>query len=365
IKSKSKARKIQSQRGVVKARGGGPATKHAQLAGQALNTFFNPFPEAAAFQAPLKLAWKTVLGEGGKAVINPRTKKPLRKANVALQPTEGAVEVFEGGMPGILGTPIGTGQYPISFVKTGDKIVKKVGKKKVFTSAVAGDAAETMRPDMNPYGYASLVKPGGEEDFAAAGAWWSDYTKLVISGKVEKGTGQPGYGKGGVGPSEQQKSQPGWYTKPKAGQGEYKVSSKAGDYRVMAGKGKTKTWIGGSTRLEGGSQPGGAYAFKQWFDKLLPSEQTHVKKTFLGEGGLYKSVLDSERGARWTGKSKPPKPKPSDMNVIWKTLTPEVQTQALGASSEAQRLSYQKWGFRGMNPTDKKSLLKKAGIDFE
>ena len=104
VKSKSKARAIQTKRGVVKARGGGPAKGPtvAKRGGIGLGSLFNPFPEAAAFQAPFKLGWSVVREggkAGGKAVINPRTKKPLSKAHVEKQPTSGEVEIVtvDGG----------------------------------------------------------------------------------------------------------------------------------------------------------------------------------------------------------------------------------------------------------------------------
>lgn len=353
IKSKHRSKSIQTQRGVVKARGGGPARPASKLQGQiggAMEGFFNPFPQAAAFQAPLKLAWKTVLDKAGKTVINPRTKKPQREAYTVNQPTSGEVEVFEGGMPGILGMPVGTGQ-PL-FMKSGDKIVKT--NRKTYTAGVSGDIAESKRPDMNPKGYDPLVKPGGGEDFAAAGAWWSDYTKLTFTGKSQPGGGQPGP------VSKRQASQPGWYIKPdKEGKGG-KLTSPAGTYRVLAGKGKTRVWAGSSSRLEAGSQPGGGWAFKKWLDYLTPSEQEGVRKSFTGPADL----LATTGGRRITDRAVK-KTTVTDLNAAWKNLRVEAQATALKGSTEAQRKSYGQWGFRGMNPADKKALLKKAGIDVK
>ena len=68
IKSKHRSKSIQTQRGVVKARGGGPASR--PLSKVLSNSFMNPFPEAAAFQNPFTLGWRVVKG----AKINPKTE---------------------------------------------------------------------------------------------------------------------------------------------------------------------------------------------------------------------------------------------------------------------------------------------------
>ena len=350
IKSKSKARKIQTQRGVIKARGGGPARPASKLQGQldsAIGGFMNPFPEAAAFQNPFTLGWRVLKG----AKVDPKTGRQYRTAHTETTLTKGEVEIFEGGQPGILGMPVGTGQKDITFVKSGDKIVKKVGKK-TYTKATGGDVAYSMEPNV-------FLKEEGGEDFTAASAWWSDYTKLTVAGKTEKGKGQPGYGKGGVGPSEAQKDQPGWYMKPKAGQGEFKVSGPAGGYRVLAGKGKTKTWAGGSTRIEAGAQPGGKWAFEKWFKFLTPEKQTEVKKTFLGGEGLYRSTLDAERAAKYGGKAtKTAKVTSASLAAAVKGLSTEVFAKALKMMPEGVQKDVGRFGKdKGLTFKNKEKLL--------
>ena len=344
-----------TQRGVVKARGGGPASRPLSRAGGSMAGFFNPFPQAAAFQNPFKLGWN-VVKKGGKTVINTRTGRAHKTANTEIQRTEGQVDTFEGGQSGILGMPVGTGQKDITFVKSGDKVVKKIGKK-TYKRATGGDAAYSMEPNV-------FLKETGGEDFTKAGEWWSDYTKLTVAGKVEKGKGQPGYGKGGVGPSEAQKDQPGWYMKPKAGgvlkdsPEAYKVSGPAGGYRVMAGKGKTKTWAGGSTRIEAGAQPGGKWAYEKWFKFLTPGEQEGVKKSFKGSEGLYKSTLDADRGARYgTGKAKPAVVTSKSLTAALNSLPVNTLANALKKMPEQIQKDVGSYGVRNLTDKNKQKLL--------
>ena len=335
-----------TQRGVVKARGGGPASR--PLSKVLSNSFMNPFPEAAAFQNPFTLGWRVVKG----AKINPKTGRAHKTAHTEVTKTEGTVEMFEGGQPGIIGQPVGTGQYPISFVKTGDKLVKKVGKKKVFTVAASGDAAQSMKPTV-------FLKDEGGEDFAKAGAWWSDYTGIIAAGKVEKGGGQPGYGKGGIGPSEAQKDQPGWYLKPKDGKGEFKVTGPAGGYRVLSGKGKTKTWAGASSRLEAGAQPGGKHAFEKWFRFLSPEQQAQVKTTFKGESGLYKSTLDTDRGKYYGGgvKTTAPKVTAASLTKVIGALPSEKLAMGLKKMPAKVQEDVARFGYNNLSITNKQKLI--------
>jgi hypothetical protein len=209
-----------------------------------------------------------------------------------------------------------------------------------------------------------FLKETGGEDFTKAGEWWSDYTKLTVAGKVEKGKGQPGYGKGGVGPSEAQKDQPGWYMKPKAGgvlkdsPEAYKVSGTAGGYRVMAGKGKTKTWAGGSTRIEAGAQPGGKWANEKWFKFLTPGEQEGVKKSFKGSEGLYKSTLDADRGARYgTGKAKPAVVTSKSLTAALNSLPVNTLANALKKMPEQIQKDVGSYGVRNLTDKNKQKLL--------
>ena len=288
--------------------------------------------------------------------MNTKTGRVHKTAHTETTLTGGDIQTFEGGMPGILGMPVGTGQKDITFVKSGDKVVKKIGKK-TYQRATSGDAAYSMEPNV-------FLKETGGEDFTKAGEWWSDYTKLTVAGKVEKGKGQPGYGKGGVGPSEAQKDQPGWYMKPKAGgvlkdsPEAYKVSGPAGGYRVMAGKGKTKTWAGGSTRIEAGAQPGGKWAYEKWFKFLTPGEQEGVKKSFKGSEGLYKSTLDADRGARYgTGKAKPAVVTSKSLTAALNSLPVNTLANALKKMPEQIQKDVGSYGVRNLTDKNKQKLL--------
>lgn len=306
IKSKHRSKSIQKQRGVVKARGGGPARPASKLQGQiggAMDGFFNPFPQAAAYQAPVVKVWSTVAKTASVGGV--KSTKSWRQPRIKKQTTGATLKKVTGGSKTVIGQP----------------------ESRDYMAVTGGDAFKQKRPIV-----AMTTDKGGQivPDFAAAGEWFSEYIRIPIVGVAEKGLGQPK----GLGKVIEERTM-GIATR-RDQFGREKLT-------VQAGSGKTKTYIHQSSRLEAG----------QNLKALKPSDKITTR--------LAKGIPPSPK----LRKSGTPTKKMINLNKEWMNIGAIARAKALKAHGATTEKTVTRYGFDSLSDNLKKQILTKAGYKFD